>query len=246
MYSVGSIILFLVGSSFSNNLPSYIPRCYLDDPKLNECVLRAFNEIRPYVNNGIEEIGLPPLNPFVVSKLTVQQEWSLANYTLTATNYTIEGLNNYDIKEFRYDPETMTFRFKIEFHFLPMSASVEIDGHVIHIPIKGKGFVRVAYGPISAIFEVKGDMKKLKGIEYYTTKKANVGLDMGDGSFNFEGLFDNNQLLVRTTNEMLNANSAMVMKAITPAYEKLAAKGVMRFMKTLTKIPYHQLFPSSR
>ncbi|KAF2898199.1 hypothetical protein ILUMI_07974 [Ignelater luminosus] len=243
MYSVGIIILFLVCSSFSMDLPSYLSRCYLDDPKLSECVLRAFKEVKPYANNGIEEIGLPPLNPFVVPKFTVQQESSLANYTIKVTNYTIEGLNNHDIKEFRYDPETMTYRFKIEFDSLSMSVSVEGDSDVVHIPLKGNGFVRIAHSPVTAIFEIKGDMKRLRGIEYYSTEKAKVGLDMGDGNYNFEGLFNNNELLVRMTNEKLSANSAMVVEALTPAYEKFASMDVMRFMKTLTKIPYHRLFP---
>lgn len=47
------------------------------------------------------------------------------------------------------------------------------------------------------------------------------------------------------TNKMLNANSVMVAKALTPMFEKLAETGVMRFMKFVTKIPYNELFPTS-
>ncbi|KAF2885934.1 hypothetical protein ILUMI_20241, partial [Ignelater luminosus] len=100
--------------------------------------------------------------------------------------------------------------------------------------------------PINAVFEIKGDMRRSRGIDYYNPKNANVRLNMGDGSFHLEGLFDNNQQLGRMTNEMLNSNSAMVVKAVTPMFEKLSGIGAMKFMETLSKIPYYKLFPPSR
>ncbi|KAF2900436.1 hypothetical protein ILUMI_05753 [Ignelater luminosus] len=238
-YSIASLSL-----SFSENLPAYLPRCYLDDPKLNECVLKAFNEIRPHVSNGIAEIGLPPLNPFIISKLSVEQDTSLAKYTVTGVNYTTRGLDNYDIKEFQYDCRTMTFRFRIEFDSILMTSLYEVHGHLAHIPVEGKGLGSHAYSPVNAVFEINGGMRKLRGINYYDTKYVNVTLDMGEGSYHLDGLFDNKQL-ERMTNEMLNINSDMVVKALTPALEKIAKIAVMRFMKTLFKIPYHKLFPQS-
>ncbi|KAF2886330.1 hypothetical protein ILUMI_19843, partial [Ignelater luminosus] len=224
---------------------SYFPRCYLDDPKLNACVLQAFNEIRPHISNGIEEIGLPSLNPLVIKKLLMLQDTMMANYTLTASNYTIAGLYNYDIKEFQYNLETMTFHFRIEFDTIPITTFIEVNGHVVNIPVVGKGLVRTAYGPIDATFEIEGSMSKFKSIDHYNPKNVKVDLNIGDGSYYLEGFFDNNEQLVRLTNEMLNANSVIVTKALTPLFEELAEIGVMRFMKRLMKIPYYKLFPPS-
>ncbi|KAF2898202.1 hypothetical protein ILUMI_07977 [Ignelater luminosus] len=189
------LLLLFICLSISKELPSYLPRCYLDDPEFNKCMLRAFNQIRPNVSNGIEEIGLPSLNPFLIPNMSVLEDTPLANFTVNLFNYTTAGLDNYDIKEFQFDPETMTFYFKIEFGTIIMFAFLEIDGHVANIPIRGKGSNRHVY--------------------------------------------------VRLTNDMLNANSDMVVKALTPVFEKLSEIGVMRFMKTLTKIPYYKLLPPS-
>ncbi|KAF2888305.1 hypothetical protein ILUMI_17868, partial [Ignelater luminosus] len=164
-----------------------------------------------------------------------------------------------------YDPETMSFRFTIEFGSVTMLLFVNVNGHVIRIPVEGNGISRHAYDKliflstfvhcitlilflesISAIIEIKGDMRRFKEIYYYNPKKVNVTLDMRDANFYVKGLFDNNELLVRMTNEMLNANSTLVSKVITPMFEKLAEIGVMRFMKNLTKIPYSKLFPPSK
>ncbi|KAF2885936.1 hypothetical protein ILUMI_20243, partial [Ignelater luminosus] len=145
-----------------------------------------------------------------------------------------------------YDHKENTFHFKIQFDPLPLVAFYEISGQIVRIPLEGKGIGRVAIGPINAVFEIKGDMRKFRGIDYYNPKNANVGLNIGDGSFDVEGLFDKNQQLGRMANEMLNSNSVMAVKAATPMLEKLCEIGAMRFMKTLMKIPYYKLFPPSR
>ncbi|KAF2889454.1 hypothetical protein ILUMI_16719 [Ignelater luminosus] len=135
----------------------------------------------------------------------------------------------------------------MEYETISMSAHVEIEGHVAGIALRGKGFGRGAIGPsVNAIFEVKGNMRQQKGIEFYNTKNVKVNLSISHGSYYVEELFDNNELLVRMANEMLNANSVMVSEALIPFFERLAEMGVMRFMKTLTRIPYRELFPQSR
>ncbi|KAF2891307.1 hypothetical protein ILUMI_14866, partial [Ignelater luminosus] len=143
--SVVIFITFFICLSVSNDLPSYLPRCYLDDPQRDECVLRAFNKVRPSVGNGIEEIGLPPLNPFVIPQVTILQDTPNANFTVKALNYTIAGLDNYDMKEFQYNPETRAFRFRMEYETIPMSAAIEISGHIAGVPLNGKGFGRAVF-----------------------------------------------------------------------------------------------------
>ncbi|KAF2888289.1 hypothetical protein ILUMI_17884, partial [Ignelater luminosus] len=145
-----------------------------------------------------------------------------------------------------YDRETMTYRFRIEFETLAMFADIGINGHVLNISLVGQGSSRPTFGPVIAVFEIKGEMRKSKGIDYYNAKNVKINLDLTDGTYLFEGLFDNNEVLVRMTNEVFNANSVMVTKVLTPTLEKFAEVGVKKFLKTLTKISYKKLFPLSQ
>ncbi|KAF2886120.1 hypothetical protein ILUMI_20053 [Ignelater luminosus] len=246
---LSSVVIFIIPFiclSVSNHLPSYLPRCYLDDPQRDECILRAFNKLRPNVANGIEEIGLPPLNPFVLPELILRQDTPNANFTIKVLNFTVAGLYKYDMKKFQYNPETKAFHFRIEYETIPITGDIEVSGHVASIPLSGKGFGRAVLGPVNATFDVKGNIKTSRGIDFYSTHNVKVDLDISDGSYYVEQLFNNNQTLVHLANEMLNANSVMVSEAVTPTLERLAEKGVKRFMKTLTRIPYYELFPLSR
>ncbi|KAF2888383.1 hypothetical protein ILUMI_17790, partial [Ignelater luminosus] len=141
-----------------------------------------------------------------------------------------------------FDLLTMTFRFKIDFDSIAMSAPILAEGHIAHIPIQGKGFARqLVLAPVSAMIEIKGNMRQLRGIQYYNPKKVKVNLDLGEAGYYITGLFDNNEHLgnkyrnlvaviflllvniaVRLTNRMFNENSDMVVEALTPALERLA------------------------
>lgn len=41
------------------------------------------------------------MNPLVIRKIRIEQDIPNTNYTVALSNYTIAGLDNYDIKEFQ-------------------------------------------------------------------------------------------------------------------------------------------------
>lgn len=73
----------------------------MNDSELSTCVKKAFNTLRPYVQKGIDEIRLPSLMPLVFSSFKIQQESLTANYTGAVKNFTIHGLENYNLIDFR-------------------------------------------------------------------------------------------------------------------------------------------------
>lgn len=80
---------------------THFSKCYLNNPELNNCILNGFKTIKPYIGDGIEEIGLPSLKPLYMPNLELSQEGLLANYTAILKEFSVWGLDNYDVKEFR-------------------------------------------------------------------------------------------------------------------------------------------------
>ncbi|KAF2880064.1 hypothetical protein ILUMI_26133, partial [Ignelater luminosus] len=123
----------------SHGLPDYFPRCSIDDPNLNKCLLKAFNTVRPYVKKGVKEIGILPFEPLVLSTFSLSQETNLANFTVTVWNYTVRGIDNYNVKETNYNPNALVFSTKMEFDSLSISTILKMSGRILHIAIDGKG-----------------------------------------------------------------------------------------------------------
>ncbi|KAF2886318.1 hypothetical protein ILUMI_19855, partial [Ignelater luminosus] len=213
----------------------YFPRCSIDDPNLNNCLLKAFNTVRPYVKKGVEEIGILPFEPLVLPTFNLSQENLAVNYTLTAWNFTIRGIDNYNVKEINYNPQTLTFSAKMKFDALPFYSMYEVSGRLLHIPLEGKGFVSTTFlGPINATIRIEGELVEVDGVEYYNTTNIKVTEIIKDMEITVEGLFEGDEELGRITNHLLNLFSAEIMQAVTPALEQLAEEMLMRFMKSFT------------
>ncbi|KAF2892370.1 hypothetical protein ILUMI_13803 [Ignelater luminosus] len=227
--------------------PSYFPTCYRNDPEpeLSTCLLNGFKILKPYLHNGIPEIGLLPLNPLLLSKVEISQSMSYANYSVIVDNFTVWGFNNYNIKEFKYNPHTMNFHGEIEYDKLIITAGAyNISGQIILIPLEGTGHAEGILGPLSGIFNIDGNITKKNGVDYYNTTNVQVYLHIVDGSYFLSSLFDNNIPKTRATNELLNVNSKLLTEVITPMFEELAKLGIRNLMASLTDaIPYNQMFP---
>ncbi|KRT84967.1 hemolymph juvenile hormone-binding protein, partial [Oryctes borbonicus] len=50
------------------DLPSYIPKCSLSDPQLNNCIKEKANIVIPKIAEGIPEFGIPSISPIKVKK----------------------------------------------------------------------------------------------------------------------------------------------------------------------------------
>ncbi|KAF2887461.1 hypothetical protein ILUMI_18713 [Ignelater luminosus] len=231
----------------SHDLPDYFPRCFIDDPNLNDCLLKAFNTMRPYVKKGVEAVGILPFEPLILPAFAISQDNAAANYSITLWNFTIRGIDNYKVKEINYNPETLIFSTKMEFDDLPLYTMYEMSGRLLHIPLEGKGFQLVTFlGPINATIRVEGELVEVDGVEYYNTTNVKVTESIKDVEVTVQGLFGGDEELGRITNNLLNQFSIESIQTITPALEQFTEEMFMGFMKSLTgSIPYYRIFPKS-
>lgn len=83
------------------HLASHLPRCFRDDPNLNECLVKAAQTVKPLLKNGLKEFGVPSLNPLVIPSITLEQGTDKLNYKMSVNNYTIYGVDNYTVNVFK-------------------------------------------------------------------------------------------------------------------------------------------------
>lgn len=77
-------------------LASYFPRCHVDDPKLNECLLKATDTVRPFLIKGVPELQIPPMEPFLLPEASLEQGTQALNFKATLYNTSVYGLSNYN------------------------------------------------------------------------------------------------------------------------------------------------------
>lgn len=72
---------------------SYIGKgCLINDPNLNECVVRKGAPIIDIIVKGDPKYRIPKLDPLVIPALTIQQGTKQVGLTMTCKNCQLHGL----------------------------------------------------------------------------------------------------------------------------------------------------------
>lgn len=75
-------------------LASHFPKCRRSDPNLQECLLKATEQVRPDIRKGIPDF-LPGIEKFVIPEISMQQGTRAVNYKAFFRNVTVLGLDQY-------------------------------------------------------------------------------------------------------------------------------------------------------
>ncbi|KAF5303005.1 hypothetical protein FQR65_LT08334 [Abscondita terminalis] len=223
------------------DLPQYFPRCSRNDPLIGKCIANAANELRFYVKDGINEIGIPSFDPVLLkfSYFSKQKEVELAGQTW---DYYVHDLYKYNITELRFFPEDVLLEGKVHFGRLPASSYYTLNAVFGMLPVEGDGMLWGTIGPIRVDFKFRGKRIHKGRVEYCKLENVKLKLTMDDVDVNFSGLKTDDDS-IGDINEIFKSNSKMLAKAAEPVYEKVFQKYVARYLEWfLEEIPYSTLF----
>lgn len=77
------------------------PQCKRDDPELDKCVVRAVDEVKPRLLNGIPEVNIPALEPFNVPTLKLDRTAPNLRIKATLKNTKAYGGSNFKIEKLK-------------------------------------------------------------------------------------------------------------------------------------------------
>ncbi|KAK4878903.1 hypothetical protein RN001_007049 [Aquatica leii] len=153
------IYLAFLGVNFALELPSYFPKCCLNDPNINNCILEAAMKVKPYIQNGVEELGINPLYPVVFPYFPMDHSAEHGEFLSSNKDFTIYGMNNYNVESIQFYAKEMILKGKMNFNELFVHCLYEtVKGHLVNIPIEGKGIYGGLLGPINITFEINVDL----------------------------------------------------------------------------------------
>lgn len=130
----------LITSWFS---ASYITPCKRNDPEISKCYKQAIIDLKPYLKEGIPEFGIPPCDPLVIPKLTLEQpQGASVGFNATLTNVTFYGGLDFSVKEFKTDLDKGYFYMELTFFKLKMLSDYVANGKVLIVSFEGEGIAR--------------------------------------------------------------------------------------------------------
>nr|AOG12855.1 odorant binding protein [Eogystia hippophaecolus] len=196
---------------------SFITKCKSDDTK---CTKESTQKAIPIFADGITELGVEPLDPFVLKKIDA----STPVLKFMLSDMTITGLKNCQAKKIQRNVANSELIVKT-------LCDVDADGHydmsgqLIILPIEGNGKIHVKLRKLQMVVVAElFDKEGTDGKKHWEIKHWKHSFDLKDkAGLEFENLFNGNEalagavreLIASSGNEIITEVGAPVIKAIT-------------------------------
>ncbi|KAF5269304.1 hypothetical protein FQR65_LT02605 [Abscondita terminalis] len=241
------VLLFvvLINCIRAVTIPSYFPKCFVDDPCVSDCFLNAANKLRPLLTEGVKEIGMSSIKPLILRNITINHKAVDANFKVKAKRVDLYGLHHFEIKELEFLPKNILLKGVMRFGDVHVFSDYVIGGHIVGIPVTGNGFFKGLAGPSNVSFVLRGDLIRIRGVEYCKLNDVQIKFKINKFVMSFDRL-ENDQGSWGKTNEILQEKSNAVALAMVPVMNEVVKKFLQNYLTWFFReIPYSNLFPNS-
>ncbi|XP_065358460.1 uncharacterized protein LOC135952445 [Calliphora vicina] len=205
--------------SAPNNVSTFvdIPTCNDKDANINDCLLKVFAEMIPRSKDGIPEINVPPMDPFVINKTSYIFSHPIVQGKVSVRNLKLHGLSKVITKSLDYKREGDQVTLKVKSHIPEMfvegmyRAKIKVNA----ANISSKGPFNVTMTNIDVDFHTTSELYDRDGHRYMRVKTFNFDPTLGNMKFYAEGLLPE-PLLNDAIIEFLNQNWRTIYKSLIP------------------------------
>ncbi|KAJ3654887.1 hypothetical protein Zmor_014040 [Zophobas morio] len=237
--------LFTLVYSAANDLPSYFPKCKRYDPKLNECLVKATETVRPFLIKGVPELGIPPIEPYTIPEITLEQGTQALNFKALLKDVEVRGLGNYKFSQFDFDVPGLQWFCKATINPIKLVGDYTVTGKILLAPIEGSGKFTAGIENSNITAYQKVEFFKKKGVTYVRPVTTNTTISVGGPKVHLDGLFGGNEELNKVTNTVINDNVNELFEDLKPVIEKIITNVIEQWLfKGLEdNVPFDKLYP---
>ncbi|GJQ86317.1 hypothetical protein Trydic_g9013 [Trypoxylus dichotomus] len=173
-------------SAASYDLPSYIERCSLSDPNLNECFKEKANLAIPFLAKGDKELGIPQAAPVTIP---VAPSYS-SDFKFILYDAYSESLRDLKVTKVLFDLKTGKVDLEANLNSAVLTAKnyTILNGTIVGVKASGHGAFNMTLANLAVYF--KADIRKFKkgGEDYFELANSQVTSSVERGYYYFENL----------------------------------------------------------
>ena len=110
----------------------------------NVCAREVVEKLKPHLARGIPSINVPPMEPANFQTIEAKRNLGLVVADAKFDDFRVRGLTNFEINDFKVDPNQLTFDMKVYIPKLRIQSKYKLDGSkILFVPLVGSGILRV-------------------------------------------------------------------------------------------------------
>ncbi|KAL3270988.1 hypothetical protein HHI36_021491 [Cryptolaemus montrouzieri] len=237
-----SIFCFSIcfGCFLAVNLPSNFKKCSRKD---FVCLKDAIQDALPKLKNGIPELEVPALDPLSIPKMVIPPGGNVVQLEQIYTDSAYNGISKAKIEKLDFDIDKGKIEFQYTTPYIELNGTYEVNGRILTLPVFGKGPCSIRLNEVTGNLRFDLETFTKDSETYIRGKRSQMVIDIKQGHYKFDNLFDGNKLLGDNLNMVLNDNWRAIFDEIISGYAQAYADGMMEVMnKLFEKIPIREMF----
>ncbi|XP_063224513.1 protein takeout-like [Bacillus rossius redtenbacheri] len=180
--------------------------CSYTDPKLNECIKNTVQALRPKLQEGIKDLGLPSLEPLFIEQLVFEEGSGNYKFRQVMSNVSVFGLSQFSVQEVKTDLSKYYLEMDMRTPYMRFEGHYEMEGKILQLPIAGNGECVYNFTGVRTVAYTQGELVTREGQEYFHVKDLKWKIEVEDAHSHFTNLFNGDKNLGEATNTFLNEN----------------------------------------
>uniref|UniRef100_A0A034WI37 Circadian clock-controlled protein n=1 Tax=Bactrocera dorsalis TaxID=27457 RepID=A0A034WI37_BACDO len=163
-------------------LPADIPTCEQSDININECIKRAFQKITPRLKDGIKELNIPPMDPFIIERNNIELRSGFATGRVQVRNVRIFGISDSVVQsvDHRMDGDKVSMGLVTQVPRLYLEGNYKADMMINEVKMTPKGYFNVTMTDLVLSSQSEGELYERDGHTYLRLTKFNFEPEIGD------------------------------------------------------------------
>ncbi|KNC23523.1 hypothetical protein FF38_00783 [Lucilia cuprina] len=241
-------MLILIGSlkQAVGSLSPDIEKCKSTDN--DECVINNIMKIMKLYPHGYPDIGLPEISAITVNDviLSSSKADSPIHFDLKFNTFTITGLDKQKILRAHGFNKNLTQTIELDFFAteLKIDGDYEMEGKLLVLPLNGKGVGNIVMKDLTSKYKIKINLENRNNKLYGVIDKLKLWvLEPKKIIINLQNVVNNNEVLSKTVNEVVNENWRDVWKELQSNTIKFVEDNFRRILNDiLNTLPVDEFF----
>ncbi|KAF7386009.1 hypothetical protein HZH66_011851 [Vespula vulgaris] len=238
-----TLILF---KNVDSVLPPYIKACKRHDPKINECIMNSIEELRGKLAEGIPELDAPAIEPLKLNQIRLLRGPTGARLDINLTDIEVNGPSTFKVRDLKANTDDVVFTFKVSFGKLNFQGKYQIDARLLLLKLAGQGELVGNFTGYDSDVVLKAQKIYRDNNVYLHFERMKLNIRIGSANVYLSNLFGGDPVLGPASNEIINANSALLLEEIRPVMESSLADLFTNVSNKIVKsFTYDELFPEN-
>ncbi|XP_072764814.1 protein takeout [Anoplolepis gracilipes] len=227
-------------------IPSYIKVCNRKDPEINNCVVNSIDQLREKLITGIPELSVPSIEPLTLKHVRLSRGPNGARLDINLTNIQVFGPSKFKLRDLKVDPNNVQLTFKVSFQKLDFRGKYKINAQILLLRLVGEGGLTGSFLGYESDCFLKSHKVVRNNQTYVVFEKMKFNININKARINLDNLFNGDPILGPASNEVLNANSDLLVDEIKPVLEDALSNLFTEVSNKITEaFTYDELFPDN-